>query len=93
VGFSPRKVNDQHTRDAIANGQFIMIRRTVYDAIGGHEKVKDQIVEDKSHPQSSQVERLSSRRRGRITSHPHTHVHIPAQHVGRLDKEYLSRLA
>ena len=48
VGFSPRKVNDPHTRDAIANGQFIMIRRTVYDAIGGHEKVKDQIVEDKA---------------------------------------------
>ncbi len=48
VGFSPRKVNDPNSRDAIANGQFIMIRRTVYDAIGGHEKVKDQIVEDKA---------------------------------------------
>jgi len=48
VGFSPRKVNDPNTRDAIANGQFIMIRRSVYDAIGGHEKVKDQIVEDKA---------------------------------------------
>ena len=48
VGFSPRKVNDPTSRDAIANGQFIMIRRTVYDAIGGHEKVKDQIVEDKA---------------------------------------------
>ena len=48
VGFSPRKVNDPNTRDAIANGQFILIRRSVYDAIGGHEKVKDQIVEDKA---------------------------------------------
>jgi hypothetical protein len=48
VGFSPRKVNDPNSRAAIANGQFIMIRRTVYDAIGGHEKVKDQIVEDKA---------------------------------------------
>ena len=48
VGFSPRKVNDPNSRDAIANGQFIMIRRKVYDAIGGHEKVKDQIVEDKA---------------------------------------------
>jgi chlorobactene glucosyltransferase len=48
VGFSPRKVNDPNSRDAIANGQFIMIRRAVYDAIGGHEKVKDQIVEDKA---------------------------------------------
>ncbi len=48
VGFSPRKVNDSNRRDAVANGQFIMIKRAVYDAIGGHEAVKDQIVEDKA---------------------------------------------
>ena len=48
VGFSPRKVNDPHRRDAIANGQFIMIKRSVYDAVGGYEHIKDQIVEDKA---------------------------------------------
>lgn len=48
VGFSPRKVNDPSRRDAIANGQFILIRRLVYGAIGGHESVRDQIVEDKA---------------------------------------------
>ena len=48
VGFSPRKVNDPNSKDAIANGQFILIKRSVYDAIGGHERVKDQIVEDKA---------------------------------------------
>jgi chlorobactene glucosyltransferase len=48
VGFSPRKVNDPGRRDAIANGQFILIRRSVYDAIGGHARVRDQIVEDKA---------------------------------------------
>lgn len=48
VGFSPRKVNDPKRKDAIANGQFILIRRSVYEAIGGHESVKDQIVEDKA---------------------------------------------
>jgi len=48
VGFSPRKVNDPSTKDAIANGQFIFIKRSVYDAIGGHESVKDSIVEDKA---------------------------------------------
>jgi chlorobactene glucosyltransferase len=48
VGFSPRKVNDPLSRDAIANGQFMFIRRDVYDAIGGHEAVRDQIVEDKA---------------------------------------------
>lgn len=48
VGFSPRKVNDPKRKDAIANGQFILIKRAVYDAIGGHERIKDQIVEDKA---------------------------------------------
>ena len=48
VGFSPRKVNDPGSKDAIANGQFILIKGSVYDAIGGHESVKDQIVEDKA---------------------------------------------
>jgi chlorobactene glucosyltransferase len=48
VGFSPRKVNDPSSKDAIANGQFILIKRSVYDAIGGHERIKDQIVEDKA---------------------------------------------
>ena len=48
VGFSPRKTNDPTSKDAIANGQFILIKRSVYDAIGGHKSVKDQIVEDKA---------------------------------------------
>jgi len=48
VGFSPRKVNDPTRKDAIANGQFIFIKRSVYNAIGGHASVKDQIVEDKA---------------------------------------------
>ena len=48
VGFSPRKVNDPNTKDAIANGQFILIKRSTFDAIGGYESLKDQIVEDKA---------------------------------------------
>jgi len=48
VGFSPRKVNDPKRKDAIANGQFIMIKQSIYNAIGGHESVKGQIVEDKA---------------------------------------------
>lgn len=47
VGFSPRKVNDPERKDAIANGQFIFIKRSIYDAIGGHGAVYDSIVEDK----------------------------------------------
>jgi chlorobactene glucosyltransferase len=33
-------------RDAIANGQFILFDRAVYEGIGGHEAVKGEIVED-----------------------------------------------
>jgi chlorobactene glucosyltransferase len=47
VGFSPRKVNDSNRKDAIANGQFIFIKRTVYEAVGGHTAIKGSIVEDK----------------------------------------------
>jgi chlorobactene glucosyltransferase len=48
VGFPPSKINDPSHRNAVANGQFILIKRAVYDSIGGHERVKDQIVEDKA---------------------------------------------
>lgn len=48
AGFSPRKVNDPKRKDAIANGQFILVPRSVYDAIGGHQRIKDSIVEDKA---------------------------------------------
>jgi chlorobactene glucosyltransferase len=47
VGFSPRKVNDPRRADAIANGQFILIKHAVYDATGGHQAIKGSIVEDK----------------------------------------------
>jgi chlorobactene glucosyltransferase len=48
VGFPPRRVNDPRLPDAVANGQFILIRRAVYDAVGGHLRIKDQIVDDKA---------------------------------------------
>ncbi len=48
VGFSPRRVNDPATDIAVANGQFILIKRAVYDQVGGHNRIKDKIVEDKA---------------------------------------------
>ncbi|MBN2388748.1 MAG: glycosyltransferase [Anaerolineales bacterium] len=47
VGFTPRRANDPSKPDAIANGQFIFIRRQIYVAIGGHAAIRDSIVEDK----------------------------------------------
>lgn len=34
------------SRDAIANGQYILIRRSTYDQIGGHGAVRGEVVED-----------------------------------------------
>ena len=39
-------VNDDRKRLGFANGQFILIRRDVYDVVGGHRSVRDRFVED-----------------------------------------------
>lgn len=36
----------RNARDVIANGQFILVRRDAYDAVGGHEVLRDVVVED-----------------------------------------------
>lgn len=41
-----KTVRQGRWRDAIANGQFILFKRSVYEAIGGHVSVKDEVVED-----------------------------------------------
>lgn len=41
-----RSVRSGKWRDAIANGQFMLFRREAYDALGGHEAVKGEVVED-----------------------------------------------
>jgi glycosyltransferase involved in cell wall biosynthesis len=44
--FSFQDVNDPASAVAAANGQFLMIRRDVYDAIGGHGAVAGEVLED-----------------------------------------------
>jgi glycosyltransferase involved in cell wall biosynthesis len=44
--FSYDAVNDPKSRLAAANGQFLMIHRSVYDAIGGHASVAGEVLED-----------------------------------------------
>ena len=42
-----RRINrSRRPRDVIANGQFILMRRPVYERIGGHEAVRTEVVED-----------------------------------------------
>lgn len=40
------KVNNPHDELAAANGQFLLVRRETYDALGGHEAIKGRIIED-----------------------------------------------
>jgi chlorobactene glucosyltransferase len=47
-GFPAERVNDPAKPDAISNGQFILIKRSVYDQIGGHASVRDRVDEDKA---------------------------------------------
>lgn len=42
---TPERINE-HQELAMANGQFIMVTRASYEAIGGHESVKGEVVED-----------------------------------------------
>ena len=41
-----RPFRQSRWRWAVANGQFLMVRRDVYEAAGGHEAVKHEVVED-----------------------------------------------
>ncbi len=47
-GFPAEDVNDPYKPDAIANGQFILIKREVYNRAGGHAAVKERIDEDRA---------------------------------------------
>jgi len=40
------RVNDPKSTDAAANGQYVLIRRPVYESAGGHEAVHAEILED-----------------------------------------------
>jgi|SRR5215469_867829 len=44
--YPPSKVSDPASPIAAANGQFILIRRETYDAVGGHAAVATDILED-----------------------------------------------
>jgi glycosyltransferase involved in cell wall biosynthesis len=44
--YSYARVNDPGLPDAAANGQFLLVRRDVYESVGGHAAVAPQILED-----------------------------------------------
>lgn len=44
--YAPHLVNDPKSELAAANGQYILIRRDVYDSVGGHSAVHASLLED-----------------------------------------------
>ena len=44
--YPPRKVSDPASPIAAANGQYLLISREAYDAVGGHEKIAGNLLED-----------------------------------------------
>lgn len=44
--FSYARVKDPAAPDAAANGQYLLMRREVYESVGGHAAVRGEIVED-----------------------------------------------
>ncbi len=44
--FSYERVNDPENEAAAANGQFLLIRRAAYEAVGGHANIAGEVLED-----------------------------------------------
>src|SRR5208282_5679760 len=44
--FRFQEVSDPHSPAAAANGQYLLVRREIYERSGGHEAVKAEILED-----------------------------------------------
>ena len=44
--YSYATINDPDSPAAAANGQYLLIRRSVYEQIGGHAAVRDEVLED-----------------------------------------------
>jgi glycosyltransferase involved in cell wall biosynthesis len=44
--YPPQKVREQNSGIVAANGQYLLVRRAAYDAVGGHAAVATEILED-----------------------------------------------
>ncbi len=44
--FKTAELNEPGSKTVLANGQFILVKKIVYEAIGGNESVKNEVIED-----------------------------------------------
>jgi len=58
--FHPERVNNPDVPTAYANGAFMLMKRSCYDAIGGHEEVRTEVNED------MHMARIAKQRRQRL---------------------------
>ena len=88
--YSFARVNDPARPDAAANGQFLMLRRDVYEAIGGHASVAGQILEDVALARRVKQAGYTILFHRADWSGPHADVSVVWRDVARLDEESLS---
>ena len=44
--FNPSQVNDDRSPTVLANGQFILVKKEVYEKLNGNESIKNEVIED-----------------------------------------------
>ena len=90
--YRPAQLNRaRRRRDVIANGQFIMVRREAYEAVGTHEAVRDSVAEDLLLAQRFLAEGKKLRAywaEDLIATRMYTGLDVDA---GRMVEEHLSR--
>ncbi len=88
--FSYNDVNDPQKSAAAANGQFVMIRRDAYEAVGGHASVAGEILEDVALAMASQAGWISIVVREWARDCAGTNVSDVSFDVARMEEESVS---
>ncbi len=44
--MDPKRINDPQKKDALAVGHFILVKRVAYDATGGHQTIRSELLDD-----------------------------------------------
>jgi chlorobactene glucosyltransferase len=44
--MDPKRINDPQTKDAMAIGHFILVKHAAYDATGGHQTIRSELLDD-----------------------------------------------
>ena len=73
--YPPKQVNDPASRIAAANGQFILVERDIYFAVGGHRAVGRDMLEDVALARN--IKRGQQRHPLPLRARRARHAHVP----------------